>query len=50
MFEKENTLFEYRKNLASSLIDIVGAYFLTFYSPVPDPARFPKPCRYGARL
>ena len=49
MFEKENTLFEYRKNLASSLIDIVGAYFLTFYSPVPDPARFWKPCRYGAR-
>jgi len=39
MFEKENTQFEYCKNMASSLIDIVGVYFLTFYSPVHDPAR-----------
>jgi len=49
MFEKESAIFEYCKNWASPLIDIVVAFFLTFYSPVPDPARFPKPCRYGAR-
>jgi len=50
MFEKENTQFEYCKNMASSLIDIVGVYFLTFYSPVHDPARFLKHSRYRFKM
>tara|TARA_R110002020_G_scaffold38860_9_gene116447 strand:+ start:56362 stop:56664 length:303 start_codon:yes stop_codon:yes gene_type:complete len=42
MLEKESTLFEYCRNWASSLIEIVVAvpgHFFAFYSPVLDPAR-----------